>query len=301
MAKVFATTGIAATLMEGGVTVHSGFGIPVESTRESQSFFLRDTTSRQCRNLRETHVFLNDEITMMVKDTLRMIANLLKGIMNSQVPFGGKVIVVGGDFRQLLPVVPRGTRPQILAECVISSHLWQNFQVFTLSTNMRAQNDLEFAEWLLQLGTGTLPPLDLGPAFMENAGQNMVEIPREMLLQVPPLPPQPRGRARAAVPPVPADEMPREMRLLIEAVFGNDVNALTTDELSKRAILASTIKQTMIVNNHMIGALQRNEQQYLSIDKIVSDDPDDERNFPEEYLNQQHPSGMPGPESPSSK
>jgi hypothetical protein len=28
--------------------------------------------------------------------------------------FGGKVVVMGGDFKQILPVVPRGTRGQIV-------------------------------------------------------------------------------------------------------------------------------------------------------------------------------------------
>lgn len=25
-------------------------------------------------------------------------------------PFGGKIVVFGGDFRQMLPVIPKGTR-----------------------------------------------------------------------------------------------------------------------------------------------------------------------------------------------
>jgi len=33
--------------------------------------------------------------------------------MNSCLPFGGNVMVFGGDFRQVLPVVPHGTRAQV--------------------------------------------------------------------------------------------------------------------------------------------------------------------------------------------
>ena len=35
----------------------------------------------------------------------------LQDVMNNDLPFGGKVIVFGGDFRQVLPVVRKGSRP----------------------------------------------------------------------------------------------------------------------------------------------------------------------------------------------
>jgi ATP-dependent DNA helicase PIF1 len=41
---------------------------------------------------------------------LMVVNRLLKDIMENDVFFGGKVIVLGGDFRQVLPVVPHGSR-----------------------------------------------------------------------------------------------------------------------------------------------------------------------------------------------
>jgi hypothetical protein len=32
----------------------------------------------------------------------------------ADVPFGGKVVVLGGDLRQILPVIEGGSRPQII-------------------------------------------------------------------------------------------------------------------------------------------------------------------------------------------
>ncbi|RYR77671.1 hypothetical protein Ahy_A01g002228 [Arachis hypogaea] len=38
-------------------------------------------------------------------------------------PFGGKIVVLGGDFRQILLVIPKGSRHDILASAINSSHL----------------------------------------------------------------------------------------------------------------------------------------------------------------------------------
>ena len=93
----------------------------------------------------------------------------LRDLMQSDEPFGSKVIVCGGDFRQsTLPVVPRASRQQILDACLTRSRLWQHFQQHRLVENMRVRmaaseghedaDELQaFAEWLLRLGNGTEP------------------------------------------------------------------------------------------------------------------------------------------------
>ncbi len=51
--------------------------------------------------------------------------------------FGGKVVVMGGDFRQLLLVVPRGTRGQVVdASFKRFAILWHNVKVRHLHENM---------------------------------------------------------------------------------------------------------------------------------------------------------------------
>jgi hypothetical protein len=54
--------------------------------------------------------------------------------------FGGKVVVMGGDFRQILPMVPRGTRGQIVdASFKRSAVLWHRVKVRQLHENMCVQ------------------------------------------------------------------------------------------------------------------------------------------------------------------
>jgi ATP-dependent DNA helicase PIF1 len=70
-------------------------------------------------------------------------------------PFGGKTIVFGGEFRQVLPVVRKGSRGQIIDASLRSSNLWKGMRQLRLVKNMRVQSDEWFADYLLRVGNGT--------------------------------------------------------------------------------------------------------------------------------------------------
>ena len=59
---------------------------------------------------------------------------------NLEKPFGGKVVVLGGDFRQILPVVKEGRREDIVQSAICQSHLWNYCHVFKLQQNVRASD-----------------------------------------------------------------------------------------------------------------------------------------------------------------
>jgi hypothetical protein len=42
-----------------------------------------------------------------------------------RVHFGGKLVIFAGDWRQVLPVVVRGGRAQVVNACLKSSVLWE--------------------------------------------------------------------------------------------------------------------------------------------------------------------------------
>ena len=75
---------------------------------------------------------------MISNHALHAIDRLLRDLMQNDVPFGGKLLLFGGGFRQVLPVVVRGTVTKILEQCLKRSPLWQHFQVYHLTENMRA-------------------------------------------------------------------------------------------------------------------------------------------------------------------
>jgi len=83
--------------------------------------------------------------------TFECLDRTLKDIMSTadkkyETIFGGKVVVFGGDFRQILPVIPRGNRSDIIHASINSSYIWDHCQVLTLTKNMRLKHGSNSAE-----------------------------------------------------------------------------------------------------------------------------------------------------------
>ena len=164
IALAIASSGITALLLDKGWTAHSRFKIPLQLTPTSQCAITRQ--SDLAKLLRRTKLILWDEAPMMHKMAFETLDRTLRDILDNDHPFGGLIIVMCGDFRQLLPVVPKGSRPQIVMASIRESYIWQHIQIFHLRINMRTQDvsaqqnaelgGLTFADWLLALGEDRL-------------------------------------------------------------------------------------------------------------------------------------------------
>ncbi|GKA05883.1 ATP-dependent DNA helicase PIF1-like protein [Tanacetum coccineum] len=107
-----ASSGIAALLLEGGRTAHSRFAIIINVVDDSMCHILAD--SELAKLIRMAKLIIWDEAPMTHKHcyeafdrTLRDICQTDPTTPNDKV-FGGKVVLFGGDFRQILPVVTNG-------------------------------------------------------------------------------------------------------------------------------------------------------------------------------------------------
>ena len=56
-----------------------------------------------------------------------------------EVPFGGKVVLFSGDFRQILPVIPLGSEPTIVGSSLKGSSIWSYVKKLHLTINMRVK------------------------------------------------------------------------------------------------------------------------------------------------------------------
>ena len=76
---------------------------------------------------------------MLSATALGVIDVSLRDLMGNNRLFGGKIMVLGGDFRQFSPVIPHGSKAQQLSECLKRSSLWEHFTTLRLTKNVRAE------------------------------------------------------------------------------------------------------------------------------------------------------------------
>jgi ATP-dependent DNA helicase PIF1 len=242
-----ASSGIASLLLPGGRTAHSKFKIPVP-THENLTCGV-ESEDELAGLLKQTKLIIWDEAPMAHRFCFEALDNTLKDIMssysNSESIFGGKVVVFGGDFRQILPVVPKGSRSDIIHSTINSSHIWDHCKVLTLTKNMRLQTSAEqssiaeiaaFSDWLLQVGEGKLSE--------PNDGYADIEIPKEFLIT----------------------DYEDPIKAIVDSTFPNLLqNYKSPEYLQSKAILASTIDVVDQVNNYVLSLIPGN-QTYIQID-----------------------------------
>jgi ATP-dependent DNA helicase PIF1 len=233
-----ASSGIASLLLPGGRTAHSKFKMPVPTLDNSMCNI--DHDSDMADLLRQTKLIIWDEAPMSHRYTFECLDRTLKdimgdGIKKSELIFGGKVVVFGGDFRQILPVIPRANRSDIVHASINSSYIWDHCQVLELTKNMRLKHGSdpkeneeieEFSNWLLRLGEGRINE--------PNDGYAEIPIPKDMLLT----------------------EYEDPILAIVQSTYPNFLdNYKSYDYLKSRAILASTIEVVDQINDYVLGLM----------------------------------------------
>jgi hypothetical protein len=95
---------------------------------------------------------------MAKKAVVEYADQLLQDIMGDDLPFGGKLFVGLGDFRQVAPVVRGSSRPTAnLDSSIRTSTLWNHFKLLRLTGPVRQAGDPVYARWVDQVGDGVHP------------------------------------------------------------------------------------------------------------------------------------------------
>ncbi|XP_019159661.1 PREDICTED: uncharacterized protein LOC109156261 [Ipomoea nil] len=97
---------------------------------------------------------------------------------SDQKTFGGKTVVLCGDFRQILPVIPKATRPMV--DCKVL-RLMKNLRLQSLALNEDRQTVDWFSRWIADIGdeiTGFvnngLFEIDIPPRFRLKCGPDLI-------------------------------------------------------------------------------------------------------------------------------
>nr|GEU48449.1 hypothetical protein [Tanacetum cinerariifolium] len=136
-----ASIGIASLLLDGGRTAHSRFAIPINIVEDSMCTISADGDLAEL--IREAKLIIWDEAPMINRLAYEAFDRTLRDIAtgtyssSSDLVFGGKVVVFGGDFRQILPVIPDGSRQDVVHASLNMSYLWKHCTVLNLTQNMR--------------------------------------------------------------------------------------------------------------------------------------------------------------------
>ncbi|VDO32171.1 unnamed protein product [Heligmosomoides polygyrus] len=179
---------------------------------------------------------------MAIKQALEAVNSLLQDIMQKNEPFGGKIMLLGGDFRQVLPVVEKGSRRDFVEVCPKMSVLWPLFKIHKLTASMRLNdNDYCHREWLLKIGNGKVPSDENGD----------IKVPDDSICE--------------------GD--------IAEAIFGETLNGGNGD-FSELAILTPRNVDDLRINDYVLDRLSGDKVVFLSEDEAIVEDPSDALNFP---------------------
>ncbi|TVU21988.1 hypothetical protein EJB05_31660, partial [Eragrostis curvula] len=258
LAVATATSGIAASIMPGGRTAHSRFKIPIKISDESMCNFTKQSGTAEL--LRSARLLIWDEIAMTKRQSIECLDKSLQDIMGCDEPFGGKIMVFGGDFRQVLPVVPRGTRAQITNATLQRSYIWDRIRKIRLTQNMRAQSDPLFSQYLLRVGDGV----------EVSVGDDYIRLPEEIVIEY--------------------DEE-KGIDKLVEDIFPNLLaNVSDAAYMSSRAILSTKNEYVDQLNSKMIETFRGPSKVFYSFDYVEDDQIN---NYPIDFLNSLTPNGLP--------
>ena len=251
--KSFSTVshnGIAATHLPKGRTLHNRFDLHLDL---SQSRISPRTGSWE--ELKGMNVLIWDEAPTSNNKVLTVVDEKLREIMKNDLPFGGKIMLLGGDFRQTLPILEHATKIQLI-QCLLKYHrLWKFFTIHDLHENMRAKPDeKEFVDYILSVGDGSI-----------NDDEEKVLLPDQSIMK--------------------SD--------LVEEVYGDVIRSENLNELANRAILAPLNIEVNDINLQVLSMLPDKEIEYSSIDhaELTTGEIDQSQDI--DYLNSLTPSGLP--------
>ena len=131
-------------LLPRGRIAHSRFKIPFDITETAVCAVKRGTMLAEL--IQAASLVIWDEAPMTNRCCFEALDRTMKDILsehkpgNAMLPFGGKPVILGGDFKQILPVVRKGSRAAVVGASITNSRLWRHVVLLKLHTNMRLRD-----------------------------------------------------------------------------------------------------------------------------------------------------------------
>ena len=174
-----AWSGLAATVLPRGRTVHATFKLPVPMPTADASSTLEARTDNGSL-VRAARLIIWDEAPNAPRAAFEAVERSCRYLSGDNTRlFGGKIVLLGGDFRQIPPVV-RHASVQEVAHLQAWRPYIENAERFALTDNMRAREDPAFARFVLAIGKrGDTNDVDMTRITLPRAVQ-VVDSPEDL-------------------------------------------------------------------------------------------------------------------------
>lgn len=250
-----AYTGCAATLLPDGKTLHKTFSLPVPTHPDSLSRI--KPNSKEAKDILATDVFFIDEAPMCANYMIDAVDKKLRQLTGKQLLcFGGKIVVLSGDFRQVTPVKRYASKTDLIKMSIKNCASFKELEIIRLHKNMRAlPEERDFANFLLRLGNGDL----------QDDEESDVTLPDGVVSK--------------------GD--------LVEEILGESIRKKDYSSLAKRVILCTTNDACKQVNDQVLPLIPGKARTYYSIDTVDNNEPKPAVAYPDEFLHTLEASGLP--------
>nr|XP_012152725.1 PREDICTED: ATP-dependent DNA helicase PIF1-like [Megachile rotundata] len=197
-----------------------------------------------------------DEASMCERRALAALDHALKDLTGvHHRPFGGKTMLLGGDFRQYAPVIPHSHAGSNIAESIKSSNLWPEFHLLRLTQNLRVEpGESDFANYLLRIGDGSANVADT----------DITSIPDNILFH-------------------------GSIQDLINWVYESNLAEPNPDN----ALLCPRNDHCDYINNLILDRLEGQQRIYFSEDQLIDPSAASIADYPHELLNHVEVAGLP--------
>ena len=112
--------------------------------------------SLQAQYLLNVEIIFWEELPISNRAAIEWMNALLQLLMGNMRPFGGKIVVGLGDFRQITPVVRTGGPTGSLDASIRSSSLWKHLHILQLPQPVRNAHDPIYSQWVDTIGDDNL-------------------------------------------------------------------------------------------------------------------------------------------------
>ena len=148
-----ASTGIAALLLPDRRTSYSQFQILLQLDKSSVSMITKTSQLGAC--LRSTDLIIWDKVPMQHKYYFKVVYQLIVDLQSviDNVLFGSILIILRGNFAQILPVVPHGLHANIVHACLQQTQIWLQLCQLSLQVNMHVCNNLSELDFVNQISS----------------------------------------------------------------------------------------------------------------------------------------------------